>query len=302
MLADLRRTQQGAQMRRNTRIVKTALGFCAALGAALGLVLLLQVTITVGTSAGQPKGKTDAAQVPPSGSTVTLDPCTELAEAALAGPPTGTVGIGHTFTVTLGPADADPPITYFWQATEQLPEAHPLLDRYTDTMQFTWDVAGSQHVTVTASNPCAVTVSAFHTITIESETWYVYLPLALRNHISDLYEPNDTPEQAYGPLVSGTPYFGLFPDSADTFDYYYIDILTLEPIDIHLTVPAQLDLDLWLYRGQTAVSGSGTVGKGIDEALEFTPEQTGIYHILVYRAVGSHPTASYALVARYGLQ
>lgn len=287
-------------MRKHTYDLRIALECCAALGAALGLVLILQVMMAVGTSADQTEGRAHAPAVSHLGTTETMAACNELTEATLIGPPTGTVGISRTFAITVGPTDADLPVTFTWQATEQLPEPH-LLDRLTDTMQFTWNVTGSKRVTVTALNLCGITVSDFHTITIETKTRYVYLPLARRSYISDPYEPNDTPEHAFGPLVSGSPYIGYFPDLADEYDYYYIDILTLEPIDIHLTVPAQLDLDLWLYRGQSPVKGSATIGNGIDEALEFTPAETGTYYILVWRAEGSDRTAAYTLVARYDL-
>jgi hypothetical protein len=300
MLGDLKRIRQGAQMRKDTHHIRTALGCCAALGAALGLVLLLQVTMTVDTSASQTKGEIDAPHLPPLGSAEVMASCIELTEATLDGPPTGTVGISHSFTVTVGPADADLPVTYSWRRAQDILTPR-IRDRFTDTAEFTWNVTGSQRVTVTAINPCLVTVSAVHTITLEAETWYVYLPLALKSYLSDPYEPNDTPEQAFGPLESGSPYIGHFPDLGDTYDYYYIDILTQQPIEVRLTVPAQLDLDLWLYRDQTAVRGSAVVGKGIDEALEFTPEQIGAYYILVHRAEGSHPTAAYTLVATYDL-
>ncbi len=300
MLAGLRRTQQGAEMRKDTCYMRTVLRCCAALGVALSLVLLLQVMMTVGTSAGQTKGEIDAPPQPPLGSAETMASCIELTEAMLVGPPTGTVGISHTFTVTVGPVDADLPVTYSWRTAEEILTPR-FRDRLTDTAEFTWNVTGSQRVTVTAVNPCLESVSDFYTITIETETWDVYLPLALRNYRPDPYEPNDTPAEAFGPLVSGSSYIGYFPDLEDMYDYYYIDILTLEPIDIHLTVPAQLDLDLFLYRGVTYVKSSAEQGSGIDEAIEFTPEQIGTYYILVHRAEGSHPAAAYTLVATYDL-
>jgi hypothetical protein len=301
MLASLQRTQQGAQMRKGTRYMRTALGCCAALGAALSLVLLLQVTMTVGTLASQTKGEIDAPDLPPLGSAEPMDPCIELTEATLVGPPTGTVGIGHIFTVAVGPAEANLPVTYSW-STAQETLTPRLRERLTDTAEFTWNMTGSQRVTVTAVNPCLVTVSDSYTITIETQSWYVYLPLALRSYVSDPYEPNDTQEQAFGPLASGSPYIGYFPDPTDQDDWYYIDIVTLQPIGIHLTVPAQLDLDLWLYRSQSAVRGSAEVGKGIDEALEFTPGSTGTYYILVHRAdEDTDRTAAYTLVATYDL-
>jgi hypothetical protein len=287
-------------MRRHTHDMRAALGCCAALGAALSLVLTFQVMMTVGTSAGQIEGKTHAPAVSHLGTGETRAACNELTEATLVGPPTGTVGISQTFTVTVGPANADLPVTYAWRTPDHLPIPR-LRNRLTDTAEFTWHVTGSKRVTVTALNVCAITVSDVHTITIETKTRYAYLPLALRSYVSDPYEPNNTPEQAFGPLASGSPYIGYFPDLADEYDYYYIDILTLAPIDIHLTVPAQLDLDLWLYRGQSPVKGSATIGNGIDEALEFTPAETGTYYILVWRAEGSHRAAAYTLVARYDL-
>ena len=48
-------------------------------------------------------------------------------------------------------ATLDVPITYTWEATGQTPVSH-VGQGLTDTMQFTWDVTGTQIISVTESN------------------------------------------------------------------------------------------------------------------------------------------------------
>jgi len=49
-------------------------------------------------------------------------------------------------------------------------------------------------------------------------------------------------------------------------------------------VPDRIDLNLWVYdaAGQY-ITGSGLMGDGLDEALEFEPAATGTYYLRVHR-------------------
>jgi hypothetical protein len=89
-------------------------------------------------------------EVPPSG-------------VAISGPAAGVVGIDNIFTGTLSPISATVPITYVWQATGQSPITHTA--GMSDTTAFLWDVAGTQTITVTATNAVG-TATATHAITI----------------------------------------------------------------------------------------------------------------------------------------
>jgi hypothetical protein len=49
----------------------------------------------------------------------------------------------------------------------------------TDTAAFTWEITGTQDVTVTAANACSEFVSAPRHVHVE-EAWTIYLPLVTR--------------------------------------------------------------------------------------------------------------------------
>ena len=106
-------------------------------------------------------------------------PCNILGGVGVAGPPAGAVGTSYTFTATVAPPTATMPITYTWQAADQSPVVHSR--HLSDTATFTFTVAGTNTVAVTATNVCGAVVSASQAMAIGGEHWYVYLPLLLRN-------------------------------------------------------------------------------------------------------------------------
>jgi len=99
------------------------------------------------------------------------------ASVAIAGPITGVVRFEYTFTATVSPMTATLPITYVWQATEQMPTTHA--GNVTDTISFTWSTTGTHAITVTATN-AGGRVADTHIVTINS-TPRVYLPVVLHH-------------------------------------------------------------------------------------------------------------------------
>jgi uncharacterized repeat protein (TIGR01451 family) len=106
---------------------------------------------------------------------------------SISGPLNGTVDVSHTFTATVYPT-ATLTLTYTWEATGQTPEQHVDLGTLTDTMPFTWTMAGTQCVTVTVSNVDG-TVSDTHVISIGAQLGplfgefgnvAVYLPIIMK--------------------------------------------------------------------------------------------------------------------------
>jgi len=95
------------------------------------------------------------------------------------GPAKGTINTVHTFTATVNPITATQPITYIWRATNQELVTHTGLG-LVDGVTFTWDVTGTQIITVTASN-AGGSAENFHLVTINDESGaMVYLPLVVR--------------------------------------------------------------------------------------------------------------------------
>lgn len=94
----------------------------------------------------------------------------------ITGPETGLVGQSQDFSAWVEPISTTLLITYTWQADGRLPITHT--DGLTDTVSFTWDVTGTQLITVTASNVVG-SVSDTQAITIKSPIYKTYLPLVI---------------------------------------------------------------------------------------------------------------------------
>jgi CSLREA domain-containing protein len=83
----------------------------------------------------------------------------------------------YTFTAVVDPISTTLPLTYTWQTDGQAPITHT--DGLNDTLGFTWEVTGTQIITVTASNPFG-SISTTHTI-ITTHEYKIYLPLVKKS-------------------------------------------------------------------------------------------------------------------------
>ena len=113
-----------------------------------------------------------------------------------------------------------------------------------------------------------------------------------------VYEPNDDPSTAYGPLESKTPYTAYMHE--DDFDVYTITVQILEPIEINLTnIPDDVDYDLALFQVRNDRARMLDISEDEDtrsERIVYSPSTTGTYYI----AVG--PYEGYSLKEPYVLQ
>ncbi len=141
----------------------------------------------------------------------------------------------------------------------------------------------------------------------------VYLPLVMRGYCScgpDNYEPNDSCEQAYGPLTSGQTYQSWISccdvATPKKSDYFYIDINTTNAINIYLTDipinnPPGTDYDLYLYNESGCVPNTSVAkseGTGSSETISYSPPATGRYYIRVYGRSG-YSASPYSLRVTY---
>ncbi len=128
------------------------------------------VTLTVGDACGNTdtaSGAVTVNAVPPSSVIIT-------------GPITGVVQTSYIFTATVSPAEATPPITYTWQATDQSLVIH-IGGGLTNTISFAWSVTGTKTITVTAANDADIVTDTYD-ITIEaSDNQPVYLPIITKS-------------------------------------------------------------------------------------------------------------------------
>ncbi len=153
-----------------------------------------------------------------------------------------------------------------------------------------WDIVREQACYTALANP----------------TTQIFLPLVMRNwtwwYAYDVYEPNDTPTQAYGPLTSGETYQAYIwntddavdddavdDNDVDVDDYYYIEPSARRTVTIDLwRIPEGADYDLYVYCFDCSsldkhphVKHSNEVGNQ-PEHVRFTPEPGRRYYIRIH--------------------
>ena len=134
---------------------------------------------------------------------------------------------------------------------------------------------------------------------------YVYLPLVMNDWVwwyqFDIYEPNDSLSEAYGPLTSTQVYTAYIWDATDTGDYYYFMPSTDAEVRVDLTdIAAGVDYDLYIYDELSPGTWvTHSLGEGETESVTFTPVAGRKYHILVDPASGFSSSQPYHLVVTY---
>ena len=114
----------------------------------------------------------------------------------------------------------------------------------------------------------------------------------------DPYEPNNTPAQAWGPLVSGREYRALIYSPSDSEDYYQIVLPLAHTIDVTLDqIPAGNNYHLYLYNVALAFMGySGNPGNQ-PEHIQTNVLPSGLYYIRIQRVDGYSTSEQYTLRA-----
>lgn len=110
---------------------------------------------------------------------------------------------------------------------------------------------------------------------------------------ASIYEPNDDPSSAYGPLQPGEVYTAYLHQN--DLDGYFLEVTTLNPIEVFLSHAPGMDYDLELY-DEDLVYLSGSAGTGTQERIRYQPTRTGTYYLVVY------PFEGYSLEEPYSLQ
>lgn len=99
---------------------------------------------------------------------------------------TGVVEAGHSFTATVSPITATLPITYVWQTIGQ-PSVENV-NGLSDSVSFTWNVTGTQLITVSAHN-IGGSITSNVVVNIIPKPPTVYLPLVLKRWPPIPYDP-----------------------------------------------------------------------------------------------------------------
>jgi hypothetical protein len=151
--------------------------------------------------------------------------------------------------------------------------------------------------------------SAQDTATTRVGRFRAYLPLTMRLlawwHQYDVYEPNDSPAQAYGPLTSGQVYEAYIWDTTDPDDYYYLIPSTTDAVQVTLgQIPANCDYDLYIYyydydEGRYEQVASSRETGNATESATFPPVAGRTYYIRVYPYSGFSSQQLYRLATTY---
>jgi V8-like Glu-specific endopeptidase len=129
-----------------------------------------------------------------------------------------------------------------------------------------------------------------------------FLPLVFSRYSTfvDPYEPNDSFDQAWGPLTSNQTYSAYLPTETDNNDFYYFNMPATHSIEVWLTnLPAGNDYDLYLYdEAHVLIGYSAAVGSS-DEHIYLGGRTAQKYYIRVARITGSSDTQPYQLRVVY---
>lgn len=146
----------------------------------------------------------------------------------------------------------------------------------------------------------------------EVETLGYLRPSKLANYLGDepcphlvseasIYEPNEDPSMAYGPLQSKTSYTAYLHEN--DLDFYTIDVQVLDLIEINLAdIADDVDYDLALLERSADDFWVLDVSEGEDTSSEkiiYSPSTTGTYYVLVFPFEGYSLTEPYSLQAAY---
>lgn len=115
----------------------------------------------------------------------------------------------------------------------------------------------------------------------------------------DPYEPNDTPETAYGPLLAEQTYSAFVLHELDD-DYYWFDVEGASLVRIELEgIPAAADYDLWLYDEAVEILNDSS-SQEMHEAIQQELTEAGRYYIHVEPFIGFSAEQPYRL--RFSLE
>jgi hypothetical protein len=231
--------------------------------------------------------------------------------------------VAPVVTVTSPPVTSTLPFAVSWQAVDPSPGSGVVASY---TVAYCEDggawkpwlsstaLTGSTFLSATVDHTYTFSVTVYDqagnrgegTAVTRVEQHRVYLPLAMSNWVwwyqFDVYEPNDTPSQAYG-LTSTGVYTAYIWDATDREDYYHFTPSTAATVQIALTnIPAGADYDLYVYYYDGAqyqlVAQSNKSGNQ-SEGVTFMPVAGRKYYIRIYPYSGFSSTQPYRLAVTF---
>ena len=83
-----------------------------------------------------------------------------VAGVTISGPTRGVFDTSYTFTATVSPPDATPPVRYIWRATD-LTETIEYVGELSHSVALSWTLAGAKMITVTAINDTGIATDTY---------------------------------------------------------------------------------------------------------------------------------------------
>ena len=112
---------------------------------------------------------------------VRVAPATPVESVSITGPTDGVANATYTFTATISPITATPPILYAWHAADQVPITHTT--GISDEVAFTWTLSGTKAITLTAAN-AASAVTGTHAIAVDAPAIIALAPAAVEQTLA----------------------------------------------------------------------------------------------------------------------
>lgn len=137
----------------------------------------------------------------------------------------------------------------------------------------------------------------------------MWLPIILKNSSGlvtptpvpgDEFEPNDTFDEAWGPLESAQEYRAFIYGETDVDDFYYFDMTGVHAVEIWLQqIPDGHDYNLSLYDSNQNLLAYSGLPDNRDERILTAGLPEGRYYVQVHPVVGFSLTESYSLLVIY---
>lgn len=126
----------------------------------------------------------------------------------------------------------------------------------------------------------------YYRLVAQNEAGTTYGRQSTFSPCTDPYEPNDTIDTAYGPILSSSSYYGKVCSSSDV-DFFKIELVAPGRITLSLDVPQNKDYDLRLYDPSRALIVSTSYTSGIDH-IDYDATTRGTYYIEVLSHAGDY--------------
>ena len=128
----------------------------------------------------------------------------------------------------------------------------------------------------------------------QNDGFRLYLPIILRELPKPAEsEPNDSRQQANGPLELGVPYYGVISHSKDEYDIYFFQVSQPGAIRITLNNPPVNQMQLQLH--STTTIWPLRFDHEPPFQIDHTITTAGTYYISLYFPAGSQSSAIYEL-------